>query len=136
MSEQTSASKLEVWVPIPELPDYCVSSFGRIKSLDRFIINRGHPAVRKETILKQRLTEKGYYSITITSNGVKRTPMLVHRLVCRAFHPNPFNLPQVNHKDFDRTNNHISNLEWVTHLDNMHHAWKNNRFPYKLKKAI
>lgn len=47
-----------------------------------------------------------------------------HRLVAEAFIPNPDNLPEVNHKDSNRSNNHASNLEWVTHSDNMKHSYQ------------
>ena len=51
----------------------------------------------------------------------------IHRLVAKAFIPNPDNLPQVNHKDFDKSNNDVSNLEWVSRADNIQHSHDNGK---------
>ena len=51
----------------------------------------------------------------------------MHRLVAKAFLPNPENLPQVNHKDFDKSNNDVSNLEWVSRADNIQHSHDNGK---------
>ena len=67
---------------------------------------------------------KGYYKLNLYFNN-KRFSFRVHRLVAEIYHPNPNNLPEVEHIDDDKLNNHISNLEWVTHSENMDRA-KNN----------
>lgn len=63
----------------------------------------------------------GYKYIIIKVKGVQKF-LLMHRLVAEAFIPNPDNLPEVNHKDFNKENNFTTNLEWVTHRQNMEHA--------------
>ena len=67
---------------------------------------------------------RGYWLAHLRANNQRKT-MLVHRLVALAFIPNPDELPEVNHKDGDKDNNHASNLEWSTHADNIDHAYKN-----------
>lgn len=90
---------------------YQVSNLGRVKSLH----------FNKELLLKLRLTGRGYYQIDLQKNkNIKHA--LVHRLVAEAFIPNPDELPQVNHKDEDKTNNCVDNLEWCTQLYNIHHG--------------
>lgn len=71
--------------------------------------------------------ESGYLSFNIcaTTNGKKvHHSLRIHRLVALAFIPNPNNLPEVNHKNGNKMKNDINNLEWVTGLENIQHAWK------------
>lgn len=63
----------------------------------------------------------GYFQVDLYKNN-KRTKHYIHRLVAQAYIPNPLGLPEVNHKDSDRTNNHVSNLEWVSSSGNSVHA--------------
>lgn len=58
------------------------------------------------------------------SNGNKRAYKQVHRLVAIAYIPNPNSLPEVNHRDTNKKNNRVSNLEWNTTLENQQHAWE------------
>lgn len=73
----------------------------------------------KKRLIKQR---SGYFYVELFKNN-KAKRYLVHRLVAKAFIPNPENKPQVNHKDGNKTNNHVSNLEWVTNSENQLHAF-------------
>ena len=94
----------EIWKDIEEYDGiYQISNQGNVKSLQNY---------RKGSILKPRL-KKGYYQIGLRKNS-KRKWYAVHRLVAQAFIPNPDNLPQVNHKDEDKLNNNVGNLEWCS----------------------
>lgn len=99
----------EIWKTINEYPEYQVSNFGRIKSFKVDKING--------KIMKPYKCTKGYLQIDISLDGRKRqnrVHLAVHRLVAKAFLANPDNLPEVNHKDEDKTNNNVNNLEWCT----------------------
>lgn len=96
---------------------YEVDQFGRVYSIDRIktVVDNGriyekHIAGKQ---MKQSIHTKGYKTVSLTKNGSTKT-MFVHRIVAEAFLPNPSNLPLVNHKDEDKTNNFIDNLEWCT----------------------
>ena len=90
---------------------YEVSDTGIVVGIERTIkTNTGieRRIKRREMII--RLTNRGYLSVRLSRNGENK-PFLVHRLVAAAFHPNPDQLPQVNHIDGNRLNNNASNLE-------------------------
>lgn len=109
----------EVWKDIPEYEGYYqVSSFGRVKSLERKVFRNTHYYPVKEKILKQQLCQK-YLTIGLKQNGIDKK-FQVHQLVAMAFlnHiPNGFKLV-ADHKDNDRLNNHVDNLQIVTNRYN------------------
>lgn len=72
----------------------------------------------------------GYLKVGLSVDGIHKY-YLVHRLVAQAFIPNPNNLPQVNHIDGNKLNNHVDNLEWVSSYENQQHAVKNGLRPLK-----
>lgn len=78
----------------------------------------------KEVEAKIWTTKRGYQCIAYYDTSGKQQQAYVHRLVATAFLPNPDNLPEVNHIDGNKQNNHVSNLEWVTSGENMRHARK------------
>lgn len=80
--------------------------------------------VGKRKEMKGKITECGYRMIVLNVNGKKLYPLL-HRLVAEAFIPNSNNLPEVNHKDGNKLNNNVDNLEWVTTKQNLIHARDN-----------
>lgn len=113
---------------------YQVSNVGRIKSLER-IDCRGR--LVKERILKQHkcIERGGTMSVVLSKYGKPKT-LNVHRLVAEAFLNNPDGLPQVNHKDEDRTNNNAINLEWCDRKYNCNYGTRNERISNKHKKRI
>jgi hypothetical protein len=80
---------------------------------------------RSGRILKPEIIWDGYERVTLSQNKILKR-LRVHRLVADAFIPNPNNLPMVNHKDGNKRNNHVSNLEWVDCQQNTRHAFDNN----------
>lgn len=106
---------MEIWKKIKGYDDYFVSNKGRIKSCKN----------KKEKILKQSSDSRGQYLlIHLSKNGCCNTK-LVHRLVASAFIENPNGYEQVNHKDCNKKNNNLENLEWCTMSYNLKHAYKN-----------
>lgn len=88
---------------------YMISNLGRVKSLHG-----------KGRILKQSNSNE-YSHVSLYKNGNGKT-LLVHRLVGNAFVPNPENKPEINHKDGNKRNNVVTNLEWVTARENQNHS--------------
>jgi hypothetical protein len=106
---------LEEWAYIQEYKGkYIISSYGRIINLKN--VNNG---TMKE--MKPYKRKNGGFQISLSMNG-KMKMHHVHRLLAQAFIPNPENKPCINHKDGNRNNNHLSNLEWCTYLENNRHA--------------
>lgn len=117
---------------------YQVSNLGRVKSLERFIKTRKNKNGMNGYIHKQESIRiptkdyKGYLRLNLCKEG-KQKPFKVHRLVAQAFIPNPNNLPQVNHKDENKENNCITNLEWCTNEYNHNYGTRNKRVAEKQK---
>lgn len=114
---------MENWRPVAGYESlYLVSDNGNVKSLPK-LITYSDGRIRKynEKILKLQISKSGYTVINLTKDGCKCTKY-VHRLVAEAFIPNPEQLPEINHIDEDKTNNHSSNLEWCDRTYNNHHS--------------
>ena len=102
---------MENWRFIEANSDYMVSDHGRILSF------KG----KSKLIISSTITSKGYEHVAIRQKGIY-IGYSVHRLVATAFIPNPRRLPQVNHLDGNKLNNHVANLEWCDAYDNVMHA--------------
>lgn len=98
---------------------YQISEQGRIFTKRRFCNNNFYYGRE----LKPKLTEDGYLKVTLSKNSKSKNYYL-HRLVALQFIPNPDNLKEVNHKDGNKMNNNVSNLEWCTKKHNLQHASK------------
>lgn len=96
------------WKKLPKDEKYLVSSTGLIKG-------------QKGYLLKQALDTRGYKFVTLNNKGTQ-FHLSMHRAVAQCFIPNPDNLPCVNHKDEDKTNNNVSNLEWCTYKYNSYYT--------------
>ena len=104
----------EEYKEIPNFKGYAVSNMGNIKSYKR--------GKKEGVILKTIIGSRGYPLINLMKDS-KMYQFSVHRLVAESFIDNPNNLPFVNHIDLDKTNNNISNLEWVSGRENVTHYY-------------
>jgi len=118
-TDDDGISKIEQWKDIPDYDGiYQASDLGRIKS------SMPHNGTR-ERILRQYTTRKGYLGCGLYKNK-KRTSFQSHRLVAETYLPNPFNLPEVNHKKGIKTDNRPCAIEWNSHNENIQHAVKHS----------
>lgn len=114
----------EIWKDIKNYEGlYQVSNLGNVRSLDRKVWNY----TKKGRILKQTSNNHSYFYVSLNKDGNIQKHCYIHRLVAEAFIPNPDNLPQVNHIDFDKSNNKVNNLEWCTDIENKQHYIKSKR---------
>ena len=114
----------EEWRPVVGYEGlYEVSSYGRVRSLDKYdSMNR----FLRGRILRLFTDGLGYLRAQLYSNS-KRKSFLVHRLVAQAFIPNPDNLPQVNHRDENPSNDNVDNLEWCDGKYNVNYGTRIDR---------
>jgi len=120
---------MEIWKDIDGYSGiYQVSNLGRVRSTDRYVIANCNGGIKllkgklfHPTLRKPKGRKDGYYVVNL-----QKKTHLVHALVLRTFVPNIENKPTVNHKDGNKKNNKLSNLEWATYSENNQHALDNN----------
>lgn len=113
----------EIWKDIQGYEGlYQVSNLGNIKSL-HYRARTGNPKsnIQYSRNMKLFIEKSGYVSIKLCKSGHSKR-YLVHRIVANAFIPNPQSKPQINHKDGNKSNNTVNNLEWTTNSENQKHA--------------
>lgn len=114
----------EIWKDIKNYEDkYQVSNLGRIRSKNRILVYKnGRNRPQKEKIMTP-YKARGYLGVVLYSD-CSRKSFLVHRLVADAFLPNTDNKEEVNHKNGNKYDNNVKNLEWVTHSENNLHCYR------------
>lgn len=118
----------ESWKKVVGYEDfYEVSSLGNVRSLDR-VTNNG-TQIRKGQVLKQKQRENGYKAVHLSVNG-KTKWINVHRIVAKAFLPNPKGLMEVNHKNEIKSDNRVENLEWCDR------AYNNNYGTINIRRSL
>lgn len=120
---------MEIWKDVKGFEGYYeVSDLGRVRSVDRVVVDtvRNCERLLKGKLLVQRDNGNGYKGVMFCKEH-KIFHKYVHRLVAETFIPNPNNLPQVNHKDEDKSNNCVDNLEWCDQLYNNTYGTKVER---------
>lgn len=113
----------EIWKDVKNYEGlYQISNLGRVKSMSKF----AGFSYRKERMLKTSLDKDGYVKVTLCKNNRTRFSS-IHRLLAECFIPNPNNYPQINHKDENKQNNDLSNLEWCTCKYNINYGTRTKR---------
>lgn len=107
---------METWIKIKDFENYEISNKGQVRNTKTNKMKALHD------------NGKGYLYVDLWKNN-KEYRKSVHRLVAQAFIPNPDNLPCVNHKDYNRQNNDVSNLEWISYRDNNLYSLPNYTTP-------
>lgn len=109
---------MEIWKNITGYEGlYQISNWGRVKRLAGI-------KCKKERLLTQHLSTAGYLKVGLYKNA-KGKNIKIHRLLAVHFIPNPYLLPEINHKNCVKTDNSLDNLEWITHRNNALHAIEN-----------
>jgi DNA uptake protein ComE-like DNA-binding protein len=120
----------EIWKDVNDYEGYYeVSNLGRIRTVYR-VVNNQH---LKSKIKSLNRIVDGYLCVSLQKNGAKASKP-VHRIVATAHIPNSENKPQVNHKNGNKLDNRVVNLEWNTGVENMRHAINTGLVPTKLTK--
>lgn len=116
---------MDIWKDIKGYEElYAVSNTGKIRSKEKWVINSTYHTQRliKGRIMKPWLNKNGYYTIKLSKSS-KRETIYIHQAVANLFISKVEYKPILNHKDGNKLNNHIDNLEWCTYSENLQHAY-------------
>lgn len=133
----------EIWKDIRGFEGrYQVSNIGRVRSLDKTWLTYNWKrqglmeCKRKGKLLKPLNRSDGYYGVWLR-DGLKKECRSIHRIVAETFIPNPCNLPQINHRDENKSNNRVDNLEWCTAKYNSNYGTRKDRIrEYNIKSVM
>jgi hypothetical protein len=114
----------EIWEVVPNFEKYEASTSGRIRN------------IKLKTLLKPSKLCSGYYASSLRNQSNKAINIKFHRIIAQTFIPNPENKPTVNHKDKNKENNTVDNLEWATQKEQISHQWNINPPERKQSKQI
>ena len=116
---------MKEWREIDGFPNYMVSNTGEIKSLN-------YNKTGREKILIPHKLSNGYLGINLYDDNKRSCYLLIHRLVAQAFLPNPNGYSIINHKDENRSNNSVNNLEWCSYKYNLNYGNRNSKLSNSL----
>lgn len=126
----------EIWKDIPGYEGfYQASTEGRVRSVDRIVKKWDGKKLVKGRILIPSANLGGYLFVELFMDGVGKIKT-IHRLVAEAFIPNPDNLQQINHKDENKKNNRVENLEWCSGTYNIGYGTNRERAAQKMRKSV
>lgn len=129
---------MEIWKDIKAYEGlYQISNSGNVRSLDRYETNGRTMILYKGKMLSKAISHsnKGYYIVSLSKKG-KSTKKYIHRLIAEAFIPNPNNYPCINHKNENKLDNRIENLEWCTDIYNINYGNRNKKASKNISKRI
>ena len=119
----------EIWKDVKDYEGlYAVSNLGRIKR----VVGKG---CKKERIIKPNLV-RGYYQVRLSKDGLVK-PLYLHRIILETFNPiEGMDKLDCNHRDENKENNCLNNLEWLSHKENLNYGTRNERAASTLSKAV
>lgn len=127
---------MKVWKEIPGWEGYYeISSLGFIRGVKRKIRTGNTERYAYQKLLSTRLNNWGYWEVRLSKDGITTT-QFVHRLLALTYISNPLGKQFVNHVNGNKADNRLENLEWVTHSENIQHAFDNNLIANRGKKVI
>tara|TARA_R100001086_G_scaffold246465_1_gene178733 strand:+ start:361 stop:891 length:531 start_codon:yes stop_codon:yes gene_type:complete len=125
---------MKIWTKVKNFENYEINPLGEVRSIPRMIdSNRGYKYYNTGKILKPILNSNGYYMVRLSKNG-KVKQKYIHRLIAETLLKNTKDLPEINHKDGNKLNNNLENLEWVSYKQNINHSIESGLTPLGSKR--